>query len=208
MFKSSKPSSASSSVKINGQTKATTTQYSNGSSSTNYYMSPYEQDAYNYAQSQFASGLKNLNVFSPEVLKELNDSVEAYKSKGISQINQIYNPMLQNLQNNVASRFGNLDNSIFLDKLKQIENSRAQSISALAQDITAREQQLRQNELAGRHDYLSLLNNYQNQIYQNAIGGTGNNMPSYQRSSQNENQFGNQLTNMLMNTLFAVIPMI
>ena len=206
MFKSSSPSSVSSSVKINGQTKAKTTTYSNGSSSTNYYMSPYEQEAYSHAQSQFAQGLKNINVFSPETLKELNDGVEAYKNKGIKQINQIYDPMLNKLQDNIASRFGNLDNSIFLDRLKQIENGRADSISALAQDITSRGQQLKQNELAERYDYLSFLNNYQNQIYQNASGSVAN-TPSYPRNNSNESQLGGQLTNMLISALTGFIPM-
>ncbi len=207
MFKSSSPSSFSSSVKINGQTKAKTTSYSDGSSSTNYYMSPYEQDAYNYAQSQFSSGLKNLNVFSPETLKDLNDSVEAYKNKGIAQINQIYNPMFSSLQNNIASRFGNLDNSIFLDKLKQIEGSRADSINALAQDVTSKAQELKQNELSGRYDYLNFLNNYQNQVYQNAAGAAASNNSSYPKSNTSGNQLGNQLTDILMKSLVSFLPL-
>lgn len=204
MFKSNSPSSTSSSIKINGQTKAVTTTNPNGSSSTNYYLSPDEMDAYNYAQEQFSSGLKNLNVFSSETLKELNDSVEAYKKKGISQINQIYNPMLQNLQNDIASRFGNLDNSIFLDKLKAIEGSRAESISALAQDVTAKEQQLKQNELTNRYDYLNFLNNYQSQLYKNT-SGDNKNTSSFQGVSEDSNVLGNQLTSMLMSALGTIV---
>ncbi len=212
MFKKGS-SSSTSSVKINGQTKAKTTTYSNGSSTSNYYMSRAEQDAYNYAQEQFAKGLKDINVFSPQILQELSDQVEAYKNSGIKQINEIYSPMLGKLQNNIASRFGNLDNSIFLDKLNQIEGKRAESVSALAQDITNRAQELKQNEIGGRYDYLNFLNDYQNQIYQNALNGanTGTNMANSaaRYSAQNNNnspvsQLGNQLTNMMMSSILGL----
>ena len=205
MFKKTTPVSTTSSVKINGETKSKTSVNANGSSSTNYYMSPNEQYAYKYAQDQFASGLKGINVFSPETLKELSDSVEAYKNKGIQQINDIYNPMLYNLQNNIASRFGNLDNSIFLDKLHQIEGSRAQSISALAQDVTSREQQLKQNELASRYDYLNFLNNYQNQVYKNAAGISGNDQTPYQKDNSNLNAYSNQLSSAVMSLITHIL---
>ncbi len=166
------PSYSSSSVSFNGVPKSSAT-ISDGTLSANYTMSDSEKSAYDYAQNEFANNLKNVNVFSESTLKDLNDQVEAYRNQGIQTINDLYTPMIRDLQNNVASRFGNLDNSIFMDKLSGLESNRANSISALAQDVAAKKQELTANELANRYAYLDLLNNYQNQVYQNALSSVG-----------------------------------
>ncbi len=166
------PSYTSTSVSFNGVPKSGAA-ISDGVLYANYNMGASEKDAYDYAQSEFANNLKNLNVFSESTLKDLNDQVEAYKNQGFKTINDLYTPLIRDLQNDVASRFGNLDNSVFLDKLSGLESHRADSISSLARDVEARKQDLVTNELAGRYAYLDLLNNYQNQVYQNAISTVG-----------------------------------
>lgn len=206
----SKTTSSTSTISLNGTPKSRVTTYSDGRTSSNYNMSPWEQAAYEYSQKEFANNLQNINVFSAETLKGLNDQVEAYKSKGIKQINDIYGPMLQSLQNNVASRFGNLDNSIFLDKLSQVEGKRADSINSFAQDLTTKEQELIQNELANRYNYLNYLNGYQNQMLQNASGmtNTGQNMLNSNISYSNtqSNNLQNQLNDILLQSLMGILP--
>ena len=52
-------------VRVNGQTKAST--YKKGNTVyTDYNMSPYEKQAYDYAQKSFAENLPTLNVFSED----------------------------------------------------------------------------------------------------------------------------------------------
>ena len=52
-------------VRVNGQTKAST--YKKGNTVyTDYNMSPYEKQAYDYAQKSFAENLPKLNVFSED----------------------------------------------------------------------------------------------------------------------------------------------
>ena len=158
----------SSSIKVNGQDKAGVNITNSGT--TGYYnMDDSEKEAYDYAGEQFALNLPNLNVFSADTQKELNNQVQSYINQGIDDINQIYEPMLNDLQNDIASRFGNLDNSIFMDNLSQIENSRAQAVSDFTQDVQSYRQDLINNELANRYDYLDYLNSYRQQIYSNIL---------------------------------------
>jgi hypothetical protein len=194
------PAYTSTSVSFNGTPKSNAS-ISDGTLYANYNMSDTEKDAYNYAQSEFANNLKNLNVFSESTLKDLNAQVESYKSQGVKTINDLYTPLIRDLQNNVASRFGNLDNSIFMDKISDLESNRADSISALAQDVTAKKQELVANELSNRYAYLDLLNNYQNQVYQNALSSTSLNnnllgttnsyLSNYYANSKNSDAFSN-----------------
>lgn len=66
----------------------------------------------------------------------------------------MYEPMLENLKTDVASRFGNFDNSVFMDNLNSIEENRAESINNLAQDVMSKRDELISNELAQRYTYL------------------------------------------------------
>lgn len=205
--------SSSSSVYLNGMPKMQTVNNSNGQIYSNYTMSPWEQMAYEYSQKEFANNLPNVNVFSKETLKNLSDEIDAYKAQGIKQINDIYSPMLKNLQNDVASRFGNLDNSIFLDKLNNIEDKRADSVNALSQDISAKSQELTQNELMNRYNYLNFLNNYQNQFLQNATGmmnatqgGLNSNLAFMKNNSANNGNLQSQMSNAILGALLGGLP--
>lgn len=161
MSKTTKNTS-SSTLSLNGDTKATVVKDGSGTY-LNYYMNPYEKEAYDFAQKSFAENLPNVNIFSSEVIESLNKQVQAFQNKGIKSINEIYGPMLKELQNDIASRFGNLNNSVFMDKLNSIESKRADSVSTLAENIAAKYQELANQELANRYSYLDFLNSYQNQ---------------------------------------------
>lgn len=153
-------------VRVNGQTKAST--YKKGNTVyTDYNMSPYEKQAYDYAQKSFAENLPTLNVFSEDTQKQLQKQMNAYKNKGIETINNIYTPMLDNMKTDIASRFGNFDNSSFLNSLNDIESSRANAISDFAQDMTLKKNDLINDELSRRYQYMSFLNGINNQALSN-----------------------------------------
>lgn len=153
-------------VRVNGQTKAST--YKKGNTVyTDYNMSPYEKQAYDYAQKSFAENLPTLNVFSEDTQKQLQKQMNAYKNKGIETINNIYTPMLDNMKTDIASRFGNFDNSSFLNSLNDIESSRANAISDFAQDMTLKENDLINDEVSRRYQYMSFLNGINNQALSN-----------------------------------------
>lgn len=162
----------SSSITVNGQLKSSAKSTQNGANAT-YNMNPYEQAAYEYANKAFFENLPNINVFSDDTQKALSEQVKAYLNQGINTINSTYTPMLRDMQNDIARRFGNTDNSIFMDNLRDIESKRADAISDLAQSTTAKRDELINNELSNRYDYLSFLNNYQNQVYANMLSTLG-----------------------------------
>lgn len=153
-------------VRINGQTKAST--YKKGKTVyTDYNMSPYEKQAYDYAQKSFAENLPNLNVFSEDTQRKFQNQLNAYKDKGVKTINDVYTPMIDNLKSDIASRFGNFDNTSFLKDLNKIEASRADAISGLSQDLILKENDLINDEMSRRYNYMSFLNGINNQALSN-----------------------------------------
>lgn len=184
----------SSSINVNGQDKAGIKVNPRGTSGY-YNMDDDEKKAYEYAQKQFALNLPELNVFSADTQRQMNNQVDAYIDAGKDDINDIYAPMLQELQNDVASRFGNLDNSVFMDNLGKIEDKRSDAVSELANNAQIYRQDLVNNELSNRYNYLDYLNNYQQQVLGNILGmlGTGQNLSSL--SNSHYNSLNNSIAN-------------
>lgn len=179
-------------VSINNSPVASAT-LNNGVVSSNYNMSTNEKAMYDYAQSTLANILPQVNTFLPETLNSIQSQIDAYTNQGTKTINNVYSPMIKNLQNDIASRFGNFDNSMFMDNLNGIESKRGDAVSAFAQDIMAKNSELVNNELANRYNYIDLLNTMQNQPTQNALSyinaATGN--------SSSANSYNNNLYNAL-----------
>lgn len=168
MGKKSKPSYSSGTVQINGQTKAVT--YKDGNNvTTNYLMSNDEKRAYDYAQKSFADNLSTVNVFDKDTRDSINQQLQAYTQQGTKAINDIYTPMINDTKNDIARRFGNFDNSSFLNSLNSIEANRADAISTLGQDLTLLKNDLTNDELSRRYNYLSFLDGYVNNINSNAL---------------------------------------
>lgn len=155
-------------VSLNGEQKATQNKIGDTVYS-NYNMSDAEKQIYDFSQNSFLENLPNINVFSETTQKNLQDQLNAYTQSGLNTIQNYYTPMLSNLKTDIASRFGNFDNSVFLDKLNAIEANRANSMSSFAQDVMAKRNDLINDELSNRYQYLNFLNGIQNQYNANAI---------------------------------------
>jgi len=188
---SSYPSYSSSNVSVGNSTA--TTKVKNGILTSNYDMSEGESAIYNYALSTLASILPQVNTFDTNTLGSIQSEVDAYKNSGIKSINETYNPMITNLQNNIASRFGNLDNSIFADDLSKIESERANSVSSFAQDVLAKQSSLQSDELTKRYALINLLSGITDNTYNNAL----NAISTALGSSSNANQYNSGVYNAL-----------
>ena len=158
----------SASITVNGNSKASSTSTKNGAN-VSYNMDPYEKAAYDYAGKSFYNNMKGVNVFSDDTIKSLNDQVNAYLNQGLNIVNNTYTPMIREMQNELARRFGNTNNSMFMDNLNDIEAKRADAMSDLAENVMAKRNELINNELSNRYDYLNFLNDYQNQVYSNML---------------------------------------
>lgn len=161
------PSYNNSSVAVGDSTA--TTGVTGGILNADYNMGSNEASIYNYALSTLANILPQLNTFSTGTQNTIQSEMDAYKNSGINAINQIYNPMIASLENNVASRFGNLDNSIFSNNLNNIESQRSNAVSSFAQDILAKQSELTSNELTKRYALVNLLSGLANNTYNNAL---------------------------------------
>ena len=207
MSKTNKNSSWSKTISVNGKPKIQTITDEDGNSTSNYIMSPWEKLAYEYAEKEFAENIDDLNVFSEETLKSLNEQVDAYTKGGIAKIDEIYSPMIKNLQNDVASRFGSLDNSIFLDKLDALEDKRAKSVAALSEDIKAKESELIGEELDKRYDYLNFLNDYQGQFLQNTSNNSAKGNPYSNNSSNSYSNLSKELEDITKNVFMSLFDL-
>lgn len=213
MGKNSKPKYSSGTVSINGQTKATTSK-DGDNVYTNYYMSGDEKRAYDYAQKSFADNIANINISDDDTKKSIRNKLNIYAQKGTKAINDIYTPMIEETKTDAARRFGNLDNSSFLNSLNSIEENRSDAISSLGQDLVLMENDLTNDELSKRYNYLSFLDGYINNINGNAMSyanmsqansnsGTSFNSGNFSGSSSNWSNVSNligQLGTQLLTT--------
>lgn len=160
---------------------------------SNYYVSP-EQEALNkYVQESLLESIPKIGTFLPETIENMNKEIEAYKDQGVSYINEMYTPMLQGLQNNIASRFGNLDNSLFMDDLNSLETKRSKAISGFAQDVQSKRSELVNDELQKQYNYINFLNNYQNQNLQNMFNTTKLNQSNLSMNNDYQSKIYNSL---------------
>lgn len=191
-------------VSVNGKTVATASKKGNTIYST-YNMPSGDKSIYDYAQNALISSMPQLNVFSPEVQQGIDAQIDAYKNQGLQSLNNMYTPILNNLKNDMAYRFGNLNNSMFIDRLNKIENSRASALSNLAQNILMQQDNLYNNELSRRYNYLNLMNSLQNQMtnnmfnYLNLANSNSDAGNKYGQSAYNANMSANN--NLLNNNL-------
>lgn len=166
------PSTLSSSISVNGN-PLVATKTENGSTTASYNISDTQQKINDYIENSLLSSIPQINTFLPETIDNLSQEVNAYTQKGVKTINELYEPIIKNLENDIASRFGNLDNSIFMNNLSGIESQRANSVSDFVQDVQAKQSDLINNELEKQYNYLDFLTNYQNQNYQNMLSALG-----------------------------------
>lgn len=184
--KSKYPGYSTGNIVVNGNTVASTTKNKNGITSS-YNMSDNEKDIYNNIQKGLSSSLSGLFDITDEKQQLWNNELDAYKKQGIEQINSIYTPMETNLKNDIASRFGNFDNSIFMDNLTTITNNKAKAVSDLSDSLLMKQDELYSTEMANRMNYITLLSNL------NTI--MNNNILSYTTAAKGNSESGNNYNN-------------
>ena len=136
---------------------------------TNYNMSDTEQALWDYTNKNLLNGLQNINVFSDDVQKNIQNQINAYTKQGLKTLNETYTPMFRELKTDIAARFGNLDNSVFLDNLNEIEKNRTNALETLTENILAKQSELYETELTNRYNYLNQLSGINQNLYSNIM---------------------------------------
>ena len=192
--KSKYPEYSSGTITVNGRDVSTTKRdKDNNIVSSNYNMSKTEKKIYDSTQNNLYSSLGNLFTISDNQRKEWNKQLNAIKQQGTKQIDSIYKPMENNLKNDISARFGNLDNSIFLDNLNKITDKRAEAVADLSDSILATQNNLYSEELRNRINTITLLNNLNSAMNSNilnfatAANSNANSGNSYNNAAYNAN---------------------
>ncbi len=209
MGKSTKyPSYSGGAVNINGMNVARTSK-SDNTVNSNFTMSDVQKNIYDSIQNNMSGVLSNLFTISDPQRKEWQSQLSAMQNAGIQNINDIFTPIQNNLKNDIASRFGNLDNSVFLDNLNAITNNKSKAIADLANNILLAQSDLYNQEIQNRMNMLSLLDGLNNSINnnilsylglanQNANSGNQYNQAAYNANLSNGGTFSNIIRPALM----------
>ena len=153
------PEYSTGSISVNGNTVATTKRdKDNNVVSSSYNMSATEKKIY--------------DSITDQNRQEWNNQLEAIKTKGMEQIDSIYKPIETNLKNDIASRFGNFDNSVFMDNLNTITDKKTKAVSDLSNNLVSVQSQLYNEELSNRISTLSFLNNLNSVMNNNILNFT------------------------------------
>ncbi len=169
--KSKYPAYSTGSISVNGNTVASTKKDKNGVSSS-YNMSDIEKNIYDGVQNNLSASLGSLFEISDAKQTQSNNELDAYKKAGIKQIEDIYTPIETSLKNDIASRFGNLDNSIFMDNLREITENKAQAVADLSENLLLKQDELYSTEMTNRMNYISLLSNLNTILNNNILSFT------------------------------------
>jgi len=204
--KNSTPQQINSSTLYFNGTPISTAKRDGDSVSLSYNMTPTQAETYEYSEKQVLENLPNINTFLPDTLNAFSKELEAYQNAGLKTINNAYKSSETDLKNSIASRFGNLDNSSFLEGLEKINNSKADAIAELGEKVSAKNSELFDDELQRRYNYLNLLLDYQNNQFNNALNALGlsqNSLKLNGNSSSGNYNYSNQLSNLLLKSLLA-----
>ena len=128
----------------------------------------YESAIYDYAISTLSEILPNVNTIDGQTQNSIKSEIDAYETSGIEDINKYYNSGLTDLQNDSASRFGNLDNSMFIDSLSDLESERANAVGSFSQDVLSRQSELESEAIEQNYSYVDLLYDIINSYYDNS----------------------------------------
>ena len=194
------PSYSGGAVNINGMNVAKTSRSGN-SVNSDYNMNKTQKQIYDSVQNNMAGVLNNLFEISDPQRVEWQNQLSAIKNAGLQNINDIYTPLQNSLQNDIASRFGNLDNSVFLDNLNKITNNKSKAVADLSNNLALMQNDLYNQELQNRMNLLSLLDGLNNSINnnirsylglanQNANSGNQYNQARYQAMASQGNALG------------------
>jgi hypothetical protein len=112
-----------------------------------YLPDPAEEARKREAQQRINEIVASLGKTAPELATQYNQTEQAFVDDATKKFNQQYDPALRSLREDVASRFGTLNTSEFINGLNSLESNRTGAIS----DIVNRGKLLR-NDLVNQEE--------------------------------------------------------
>lgn len=130
--------------------------------------SDYKSEIYDYALSALSSLLPNINTVDSESQSDISSVLDSYTQSGVEDINKYYNSELYDMETDSASRFGNLDNSIYLDNLSGLSSERSDAVNSFEQDVQTMQSDLTSDVIDQNYTYADLLCDIINDYYSNS----------------------------------------
>lgn len=97
-----------------------------------YLADPAEQAAKQQAQLKINEIVSTLGKTAPEMADQFNQSAKAFSDSAQEQFQEAYEPALRSLREDIASRFGTLNTSQFINGLDSLEKNRADALSDIS----------------------------------------------------------------------------
>lgn len=146
--------------------------------------------------------LPNLNTINPDLQKQLDAQAESMSSGAKEDLQKSYDNVMKTLTDAAGSRFGSTKNAFYENERDSINKTLAEQQSKVSEDIQARENDLRQQELGGRQNYYNNLQSWASNLRQGvndfrdeAAQGYNSNMQASQMSNNFDTSvYSNQIS--------------
>ncbi|MDD3150170.1 MAG: hypothetical protein PHV68_04985 [Candidatus Gastranaerophilales bacterium] len=166
------PDFADSYIKIGNNTIASTYTDDDGNVISQYYQTPEESETYSNINDLINEYLPSLNTLSDKYYDNKELTLQAVKDQSVENLNEIYTPIINELKTDIASRFGSLTNSSFLDELSTIEDARANNVQELNADLILLSNELDDAQLQRNYSFLNLLNTMKSDTITDALNSS------------------------------------
>lgn len=194
-------------VIANGDTLAKQYQDANGGIVTDISLSQDSVDRKKKLSELLNEYENSVNIFSPELNSQIKSIAQSKKDSALYDFNSMYEPAVTKAREDYFSRLGTLDSTAYLDRVNSMEKTRQQAYADIANDYITNIEELKNNELSRRYNYLNYLQNGLNAIntQNNNYLGTINALSSSYTDSYNNylsKLYGSQSSN---NNIFSDI---
>ena len=124
---------------------------------TEYISDPNELAQKKAREAQIAAYEGQINTFDPSLTSQWDKIRNDYINRNSKEFDQQWDKSSRNTLNDIVSRFGNTDTSIYRDSMKDLDRIKADAYTKIAQDASVTGEQLKQQELQNRYNYLNQL---------------------------------------------------
>ena len=175
-------------VTSNGETLARQYKTGDGTIVTDISLSKDTVDRKNKLKNLLDDYESQLNVFLPELTTQFENIATAKKKAALDSFESIYEPTVRKSREDYFSRLGTLDSTAYLDRYNDLEKTKQQAYKDIANDYVANLDELKNDELTRRYNYLSYLQSGLNDINNqsnNYISSVSNLSSNYTNSYNN-----------------------
>jgi len=151
------PKFQGSEVRYGGRTVGKTYLDANGNMITDYLEDPAEAQRKAQRQSKIDAYEGKINVFDPKMISQWDQTKQAFSDKNREGFDKMWDESSRQTREDTASRFGNIDTSVYSDRMSDLDEMKSNAYTDISRDSQLLREQLQDNELDKRYQYLNWL---------------------------------------------------